>query len=339
MGNNLLFLSTRKGFNTALNHFKVVTSLLAEFQRKKNLADLLNNLLNSRRVGINQIVPVLNIVLVDKFNYYYKSMNFTASKTEGFEKIAEKVKNWDMLDFVLLYNHPQLGELVVNPKNEKSWEVLQGGFKENELVVIYAGNFSEGVDKEFAEKGAKALFSLINGDSISNEKLFASATTTYKPKKQEPAPAVEPLRATADSFGYKPDAPMSSEAPAQPQAKAAVSSSASDVKKKLSPEYGITVTNELFHNGNVEAWKKIIESYETKYPDIKVVVFYDKEEIKDLNTLFKWGKVKHGTMIYIRLLAAEFKDISKLRRYLFEGASNKFENFLRGAPGQKIQLF
>ena len=30
----------------------------------------------------------------------------------------------------------------------------------------------------------------------------------------------------------------------------------------MTPLYGVVVTNELFHNGNVEAWKKIIESYE-----------------------------------------------------------------------------
>ncbi|HQJ06318.1 MAG TPA: hypothetical protein PLI57_08055, partial [Spirochaetota bacterium] len=113
----------------------------------------------------------------------------------------------------------------------------------------------------------------------------------------------------------------------------------SPVKKKLSPQYGITVANELFHNGNVEAWKKIIASYENKYPDIKVLVFYDGEEIKDLNTLFKWGKVKHGTNIYISLLGAEFRDISKLRRYLSQGASNRFEDFLKGDPTKILSLF
>ena len=33
--------------------------------------------------------------------------------------------------------------------------------------------------------------------------------------------------------------------------------------------YSILVTNELFHNGNVEAWKKIIQSYTTKYPGLQ----------------------------------------------------------------------
>jgi len=32
-------------------------------------------------------------------------------------------------------------------------------------------------------------------------------------------------------------------------------------------------------------------------------------------------------------------DISKLRKYLFEGASPRFEAFLHGAPGTILQLF
>ena len=48
------------------------------------------------------------------------------------------------------------------------------------------------------------------------------------------------------------------------------------------------------------------------------------------------GKV-YRDLIDISL--AEFKDISKLRRYLTQGASVKFEAFLRGAPGQILSLF
>ena len=34
--------------------------------------------------------------------------------------------------------------------------------------------------------------------------------------------------------------------------------------KKMSPMLSVVVTNELFHNGNVEAWKRIMNSYTTK---------------------------------------------------------------------------
>ena len=110
-------------------------------------------------------------------------------------------------------------------------------------------------------------------------------------------------------------------------------------KKKITPHYGVLVTNELFHNGNVEAWKKIIASYEMKYPQTKVLVFYDGEQILDINTLFKWGKVKHGTYIEFALMGTVFADVSKLRRYLEQGASHRFEAFLKGDPTKNLVLF
>jgi hypothetical protein len=110
-------------------------------------------------------------------------------------------------------------------------------------------------------------------------------------------------------------------------------------KKKLSPRYGVPVSNELFHNGNVEAWKKIIDSYQTKYPHIKILVFYDGEQIQDINTLFKWGKVKKGTYIEFALLGTDFVDVSKLRRYLEQGASHLFGAFLKGDPTKTLMLF
>ena len=62
-------------------------------------------------------------------------------------------------------------------------------------------------------------------------------------------------------------------------------------KRRMTPMYSIPVTNELFHNGNVEAWKKIIQSYNMKYPGLEVFIFYEGERIHDINTLFKWGKL------------------------------------------------
>ncbi|MFW5683843.1 MAG: hypothetical protein ACOC1I_03240, partial [Spirochaetota bacterium] len=99
------------------------------------------------------------------------------------------------------------------------------------------------------------------------------------------------------------------------------------------------VTNELFHNGNVEAWKKIITSYKTKYPGLDVLVWYESERINDINSLFKWGKVKHGVPILFSVAGDEIKDVRKLQRYLYEGASPRFEAFLKGGYDQVLDLF
>ena len=107
----------------------------------------------------------------------------------------------------------------------------------------------------------------------------------------------------------------------------------------MSQLVSVPVSNELFHNGNVEAWKRIIRSYTARYPNSEVMIFYDGERIVDINTLFKWGKVKHGSSIQFAVSAEEIKDLSKLSKYFKQGASPMFEAFLRGSPDTVLNLF
>jgi len=75
MTNELNFLSTRAGFNTALRHFKIVTRYLEEMSEGENLADLLNESLDEKEIGRHQIKAIINALAVDKFGYMYKSHN------------------------------------------------------------------------------------------------------------------------------------------------------------------------------------------------------------------------------------------------------------------------
>ena len=92
------------------------------------------------------------------------------------------------------------------------------------------------------------------------------------------------------------------------------------------------------HNGNVEAWKKIIESFNDKHPDLQVVIFFEGEVINDINALFKWGKVKHGDPIMFQVVGENIRSVSKLQKYLFEGASPRFEQFLKVDVGRILNL-
>jgi hypothetical protein len=108
---------------------------------------------------------------------------------------------------------------------------------------------------------------------------------------------------------------------------------------RMTPHYSVVVKNELFHNGNVEAWKRIVASYKHSHPDLQVFIFYDGERIQDINTLFKWGKVKHGSTIEFAVAGNDIKDVSKLQRYLDQGASPQFEAFLKGQVNSILKLF
>ena len=107
----------------------------------------------------------------------------------------------------------------------------------------------------------------------------------------------------------------------------------------MTPRYAVVVQNELFHNGNVEAWKKIIASYKAKHPSLEVYIYYECERILDINSLFKWGKVKHGSAIEFAVAGNEIQDVAKLQRYLAQGASPQFEAFLHGPVNAVLKLF
>ncbi|OHD13963.1 MAG: hypothetical protein A2086_10525 [Spirochaetes bacterium GWD1_27_9] len=330
MEQNLNALSTRKGFNTALKHFKIANKIIKSIEGKNNLADLVNEAIENKQIQQYQLAPILNALLIDKYSYYSESFNLKATYQGHLSAIADQIASWDKIDIVLCYFHPQLGQTLINPKNKDLWETVDQ-LKENELVVIYAGYYNEKFDIEFAKKACKSIKSIIHNEKVSNLKIFKTETTSTQkieePKKETKVEKVEqPKKVVKEEQVI----PVETVVPQTQQSQA---------KKKLSPHYGVIVSNELFHNGNVEAWKKIIASYETKYPDTKVLVFYEGEQIQDINTLFKWGKVKHGTNIYFALLGPEFRDISKLRRYLAQGASNRFEDFLKGDPTKVLVLF
>ncbi len=76
-----------------------------------------------------------------------------------------------------------------------------------------------------------------------------------------------------------------------------------------------------------------------KHPDLQVLVYYDGERITDINALFKWGKVKHGSNIQFAITGEDICDVAKLQRYLAQGASHLYEAFLKGPVNSVMALF
>jgi hypothetical protein len=312
MDNELNFLSRKAGFNTALRHFKLVTRFVGEVQNGGNIADMLNLSLEEGEVHRDQVKPILNAVAVEKFGYSFKSHNLNRIIEDPNELIGV-FSEWSKIHLLFTYFSPTAGLFVINPKRAAHWEQAIPLTKD-ELVVVYAGSADGGpCDPETLYAAVADCIKILDGEKVKVRKEFAN---TDKPKPQE-QPAVAERSASSGS--------------AQPQP--------SGGKKRMTPRYGVLVTNELFHNGNVEAWKRIIESYRAKYPSLDVLIWYENERINDINALFKWGKVKHGTPIMISVVGDDIKDVSKLQKYLFEGASSRFEVFLRGAVNRVLDLF
>jgi len=269
-------LATKSNFNTSLRHFYKVNEVVDDIERRRNLADVINVQLDADEVVKDQVLPIVGAVIRDKYAYSYDSFNIPDTITE-FGKIAEETRKWTAVDILLVYFNPNSEVLLVNPKNADHWERARE-LSRDQLAVIYVKHLKGERNVKIEKDAIKAVEEMLLGKDVFINPDFVDQTV--QPKVEAPRPA----------------APAASAAGAALQAGA--KPTAAGGKKRMTPKYAVTVSNELFHNGNVEAWKKIVESYQTKYPDCKVNIFFEGELINDINSLFKWGKVKHGDSIF-----------------------------------------
>ncbi len=302
----------RTTYNKLLRHMIVTTTIVDRFEQGENLADILNGMLDAGSLKAEQIPAILNILLVSRAALPYRSMNLPETLS-SFALVTGHFSKWNALDLVVAYYHPTLGIQLLNPANEEHWQRVHE-LKRDELIVVYSRARNGGND--IARKGLDAFFSILFGKAVAEDPAFIMPEAP----KAAPAPTPQPAAAPA--------------APAAPQAAAAPSRAA-----QMTPKYSVQVSNELFHNGNVEAWKNIIEAYHAKYPNCRVIVYHEGELIQDLNSLFKWGKVKHGGVIMFQVAGSEIKGVSRLQRYLYEGASPRFEAFLKKDINKVLNLF
>lgn len=341
-------LSSRAGFNTAVRHIKKTISIIETVGVKKNLGDLLFQLGDSELSG-EKASLILQILLVDKLGYKTASINLPSVIDEP-SSLAKEFEKWKAVDLVVAYHHPDMGLIVANPKNAD--ELAQfGSLRKRELLVVYAGKGGKPADG-VCDRAAEFAAQLFTGSKAKAPgEFYKGEFTTQKIKKAAPpkAPAVSkkaaPSRAKPAAKGRaaKSGTParaavVQSQAPAA-QAAVAAPAAAPKGPVRMTPMYSVVVQNELFHNGNVEAWKKIVASYKAKYPDLEVYIYYDGERIMDINSLFKWGKVKHGSAINFAVAGNDIKDVAKLQRYLSQGASHMFESFLHGPVNNVLKLF
>jgi len=309
-------LASKSSFNKALKHFFTVNEAVDEIESRSNLADYINDLLDEEGIHPDQVLPIIGAVVRDKFEYSFYSYSVADTVTE-FQKIQSEVAKWNTMDILVLYFSTDGKKFVINPKNIEHWERCREIHKD-QLLVIYS-KFLKDKNKKLEEEAAKTFVELFSGKDVFINKSFIDQTIVSRP-----APVQAPTKVAA-----KPGAPSAAAAPIVAKAK----------KVSITPKYGVVVSNELFHNGNVEAWKKILESYQVKYPDLTVHVMFGGEVINDINALFKWGKVKHGDSIYFQVSGENILGVSKLQKYLYEGASQRYEQFLKLGVGRVLNIF
>jgi len=345
-------LADREGFNTSVRHINNTLDLLDTCNPKNNLADVVNTLLSDKEIDSGEVHSIANMLLVEKWKYKVVSHNITAL-TEDATLVSAETGKWKAVDLIIGYHHPDLGFLLINPKNPESAAVI-AGFRKNELMVLYAGAQGDGKASDAMNPALVGLIDLVEGKKVKVSSTLLSGSFAYVPPKKvavkktteeksrrAPRAAKAPVKGAMPAKTatiYTGPAAVQSVSSAQP-AHAAPAPVAVPGSSKMSPLVSVVVSNELFHNGNVEAWKRIIRSYNAKYPALQVFIYYDGERIVDINTLFKWGKVKHGSCIQFTVAGENIQDLAKLSRYFRQGASSSFEAFLHGSPDTVMNLF
>jgi hypothetical protein len=345
-------LATRAGFNSAVRQIKKTIGLVDSIGGNNNLGDLLFELGDSDLSG-ERAALILQMLLVDKLGYRTISANLS-DVVPDISRLVPEFSKWKGVDLVVAYHHPELGLLVANPKNAEELAGF-GQLKKRELLVVYAGKGGAPAD-ENCQKAAELAAALFEGAKVKPPPALLRGNFSARKIKKAPEAGTED--AVVRRRGKAPKAARPVRAPVRGRA-ASVAAPVPEVHRvaapvvtasaapppvskgpvKMTPRYAVVVQNELFHNGNVEAWKRIIASYNAKYPALQVYIYYDGERILDINSLFKWGKVKHGSAIEFAVAGSEIKDVAKLQRYLAQGASHQFEAFLRGPVNNVLRLF
>ncbi|MCX7810273.1 MAG: hypothetical protein N2247_05125 [Leptospiraceae bacterium] len=297
----------RETYNKLLRHMVFTTTIVDRFEKGENLANILNEMLDQGLITKEQIPAILRLILVERAKLPSESINLNYD-FYNFSILSKTFQKWNALDVVIAYYHPTYGLVVINPANQDHWDRVHE-LKKDELLTVYVR--SKKGNQEIAKKAIDAFFMLLE-NKIPEEDLDFILPEERKIEE-------------------KPEVKLE---PPQPQPSPTIPKS-----RNITPKYSVQVTNELFHNGNVEAWKNIIEAYEAKYPDCKVIVYHEGELIQDLNSLFKWGKVKHGGVIMFQVIGENIKGVSRLQKYLHEGASPRFESFLKKDVNKVLNLF
>ncbi|MDR1251582.1 MAG: hypothetical protein LBK62_05385 [Treponema sp.] len=338
---NLEVLSTRTGFNSTVRQIQKTIGISKDVE-SDNLADILYEL-GDEEISGNRTGLLLRMILVDKLGYKAVSSNLI-TVVEDPTQLALEFAKWKGIDLIVAYHHPEIGLLLANPKVAEELAGF-GKLRKRELLVVYAGKQGKPVD-ESCQRAAELALSLFSGAKAKVPAALLKGSFRVR-KLSKPsegdnktaASAKASKAKTASRTALKEKPASSARRIAAPVVTASSMVLPAKGTLKMTPHYAVVVQNELFHNGNVEAWKRIVASYKAKHPELEVYIYYEGERILDINSLFKWGKVKHGSAIEFAVAGNGIQDVAKLQRYLSQGASPQFEAFLHGPVNTVLKLF
>jgi hypothetical protein len=322
MTTEVLNIKSLRDYAVLENQIQMISQMQSQLEKGRNLADIVWDMEASGSISKKQIPAFVHTILIEKYKYSCLSFNLSSTLSD-WKKIHQTVKSWNRFDTVIAYYHPQLDVSLINPANEEHWDRIES-LAAYEMMVIFTRAKTDSL-KEKEQKLLLDFKAICSGKQVESDGDYISSTNE---KADDFSGADQPVKTQAPPAKAEKAAPAKASGPAD-----------GDKKKRITPKYGVQVSNELFHNGNVEAWRNIIESYEKTHKGSMVLLFHNGQRIKHISSLFKWGKVKTGDSIFFSIVGEEIKDVAKLKKYLYQGASENFKYFVKKDVNVVLQLF
>ena len=103
----------------------------------------------------------------------------------------------------------------------------------------------------------------------------------------------------------------------------------------------LVIENSHFTFGNIEAWINILKSYQSTFPDHKVMLIYNGVPVNNLANLHKQVHNLNLERFELKVSGEDMnrKNVSKLRRLLMEGGGPNFKPFINRELYKVTQLF
>lgn len=233
-------------------------------------------------------------VLVKRRSYVAATQNLLRIAND-FTVIFDEVKNWNLLDVIILYHDDKFGQIIINPKNLSDISLFKY-LKKHSLIAVYVGlNDMENdiaVNKDVLYFASRKVIDLIEGKNIllteKIKKLFSSESAEKK-------------------FLEKPSSVLS-----------------------CFDDFTVSVTTDMLRKDNFDCFNYVIDCYRKTYPKSSFYIEFNGSKLENIEHLKYLSSVKYGSILNLWIKNAEKKTILKLKQYLEQALSSRYSSLKLG---------
>ena len=183
---------------SAPSYSVTVEKLMTCPAQKVHIADAVNELVLKKEISVADIPSIMFKILVENWNYSAVSYNLESNAFNADQIISDFAK-WKAIDIVFMYHHPDLGAIVINPKNPAHKEYISD-FRKNEMLVVFVGYAGKKSADALCELAQKKCMDVVYGKKCSGiDKLLKGAYSFKKDAKFDDSLVVESVSGNSNT--------------------------------------------------------------------------------------------------------------------------------------------